>query len=329
MTAASEAKRVSKLKRPKDTPVRTPPEWAWEFLRRNPIYRERYRYWKEDSDKVTPYSEDDILRFAEALEKLEGWGPRYRPWVKAGLSSGKQFIVRDRKISQADIADLKLDPMQFMLNEWLDPDMPIPDGKKPFDLAAGLSLWTLSPGSDVFGAAMELGLANLHRYKSPSREFAGGPALVLRGGETINIQFDLDDNLAPQLLHAIQLLVERQDILRIDDENDLVMAEVQKFDVSGTYTQYIELLDLLEKYGEPGLAVIRYQKKRGQIPDNAETDRLTKACQTALRIRDKKYRSLAFYAEAEKIRALLGIFSAPILKNDDPKVLIERLPANF
>jgi hypothetical protein len=157
-------------------------QWAWEYLRRNPTYRGSYRAWCEAFDDEGELSTAERDQINAALELLGPWKPRYAPWVRAGLETGRPFIHR-REVSHAQMqgqyfeAKLHLDPMAFLLTEWLDPAKPIPADLQPFDHAGSLDLAIVDEHSAEFQAALQLGLLNVFVPTQRSGTLPGAPKL--------------------------------------------------------------------------------------------------------------------------------------------------------
>lgn len=170
----------------------TPQQWAWEFLRRNlhyPFFFDRWTAASHSDDP--PLTASATATIWENLEKLGPWKPRYEPWVRACIQTGRQFIFKKTaRIHDIDCvymaAKLHLDPMQYLLKEWISPtETPLARKSNPFDAAGSLDIAILQEGSEVFEAAFALGLLGIVRA-------ADGPKV---GDADQDIQFDTDGRL--------------------------------------------------------------------------------------------------------------------------------------
>jgi hypothetical protein len=144
---------------------RTNVQWAWEFLRRNPDYRFFYDRWIHARSGEAEITSEEIYAIYLNLEKIGAWRSRYEPWVQAGIATGKKFIhtktVSNEYFKGSYVeADLHFDPMNFMLNHWINPNI------EPLPFAEGgafVSFAALQPGifrplSAEFRAMRDLGL---------------------------------------------------------------------------------------------------------------------------------------------------------------------------
>ncbi|MFS2162496.1 transcriptional regulator domain-containing protein [Variovorax sp. Varisp62] len=153
-------------------------QWAWEYLRRNQSYRCSYREWRQafDDDGELSLAERDQIN--TSLELLGPWKRRYAPWVQACLQTGRPFIHR-REVNQGRLeghyfeAKHYLDPMAFLLTEWLDPGTAIPADCQPFDQVGSLNLAIADEHSTEFQAALRLGLINVFTPTRRSRPLPG------------------------------------------------------------------------------------------------------------------------------------------------------------
>lgn len=139
---------------------------AWEFLRRNSGYVNAYRNFEArclGRREMTRKEEGSILA---ALDSLGAWRPRYEPWIRAGLRTGKNFIKYvdvDEDYFQGFYfeSETNLDPMQFLLREWINPETsPLPIDRQIFDRAGALDFKILRKGTPEFAAAFRLGLVD-------------------------------------------------------------------------------------------------------------------------------------------------------------------------
>ena len=137
---------------------------AWEFLRRNEEYISAYRNFNERCRGPHELKSEDRVAILKALKALGAWRPRYEPWINAALLTGKEFI-KFVNVNESYFrgcyyeSERNLDPMQFLLREWIDPKIsPLPIDREIFDRAGALSLKILRKGSYEFLGAFRLGL---------------------------------------------------------------------------------------------------------------------------------------------------------------------------
>lgn len=153
-------------------------QWAWEYLRRNRSYRFAYQHWRQAFEDEGELSTAECDQINASLELLGPWKRRYAPWVRACLETGRPFVHR-REVSQGRLeghyfeAKLYLDPMAFLLTEWLDPDRPISPDFQPFDQVGSLNLAIADEHSTEFRAALQLGLIRIFTPTRRSRYLSG------------------------------------------------------------------------------------------------------------------------------------------------------------
>ena len=161
----------------------TPPnltnvQWAWEFLRRNKHYRFFYARWKEACEGPTEITEEERQDIEGQLNKLGLWRPRFEPWIRAGLATGKRFIHEktfDDEFYRGSCveADWHYDPMMFMVTRWIDPSLSLlPSDQTPFARCAALTPKIFRPLSKEFLAFYQLGMVNCFIDEGPDADGA-------------------------------------------------------------------------------------------------------------------------------------------------------------
>jgi hypothetical protein len=139
---------------------------AWEFLRRNAEYISSYKNFTSRCLGARELTRKEEVSILDALDALGAWRPRYEPWIKAALHAGKTFIKYvdiDEDYFQGWYfeSETNLDPMRFMLREWIDPESsPLPLDRTIFDQAGALDLKILRKGTPEFAGAFRLGLVD-------------------------------------------------------------------------------------------------------------------------------------------------------------------------
>src|SRR5256885_1122538 len=94
--------------------------WAWEFLRRNDDYRSEYARWKFAVDSSPREDPKRQAKFAALLAATGYRQARYKPWVEAALQSGLPFVLARDPYKT-------IDPLQYLVRRWVDPDTPSQD----------------------------------------------------------------------------------------------------------------------------------------------------------------------------------------------------------
>lgn len=260
-------------------------EWAWEFLRLNSAYIQLYRYWSEGLKRPSALTSEQRDELYRTLERTGFWARRFRPWLDAALQTGYPHVVhasepteigRDawKEESQDRIAiESHLDPMQFCLNKWLDPNMSaaavgVETLKQTFDPNALVVPPMPRPGSSSFESLERLGLIDVQEIGGRLFHDVLPPPATLRGDDGTEIaarlplQFDLTLPLLPQLQQAHELLSAVKG--RIQTAKGGVpwdFYEIQSPDEGGIYSEYLFLLEQSE----------RLQTKNPNLSDEAVT----------------------------------------------------------
>lgn len=286
-------------------------KWAWEFLRRNEDYRKCYANWSDRKNKNDQaFSPVELARINNALIELGWWRPRYEPWVRAGLESGKRFInwtVEAGSAREIATADRSLDPMAFMLNRWVDPSLSLlPHDLQIFDLAATLDYEIVTLGCREYRALSDLGQLQMTPFDEVSETFGGYEVVTSNRMFGMNIAFETEKPLAPQILQAVKLLTRLQLGVR-STFHDLnrELAGLKILDRGGIYTEFLRLIDAVDEYPTQAKAFRVVSGDKTLNPKDTEYRRLEKAYETAKYLRDVGYSALAFHAESKMVNRLL------------------------
>lgn len=299
---------------------RTNVQWAWEFLRRNNTYKALFGYWKSGlQDSHSPYSAAEREQIEGWLEGTGIWRRRFEPWVRAGFESGLRFLKWefDEEERRTTFADRRLDPMNFMLEKWLDPTLsPLPANCNPFDIAAalevsavrmdsweGISLWLLGiiEGGALLDRAQPPQIAS-HKTWTVAREGS-----VDQFDLTLNLQFDLSLPLQPQIKQALNLLERQRKAIQTAIGKQAVPAffEPRIVDKLGTYTECVAMLDAFDELDSVAEAARRVSGDPTLKARDPIYKRLEKARTLGEKLRSSAYRALAFTPDSRLTRKAL------------------------
>lgn len=206
------------------------------------------------------------------------------------------------------ISNTLLDPMTWMLSRWLDPAQPFPkDALGIFDPNATL-VPRVEPDTRAFRALQSLGLLDekIHLGKSivgiqrqPDEFGVDGDLLTT----LISVDIDLREPLAAQLIRLTSIVRTERARITMAGVSDDYFREIKDFDQRGIYSTYIRLLDELDLAESTSPEDLNKEPIGQAIQAEGGTDlrsyepqhqKLRKNAATAIYLRDRGYRSLAF-----------------------------------
>lgn len=206
------------------------------------------------------------------------------------------------------VSNTFLDPMTWMLSRWLDPAKPLPeDATGIFDPSATL-VPRVEPDTRAFTALQSLGLLDekIHLGKGvvgiqrESDEVAVDGELL---SSLISVNIDLQEPLEAQIIRLTTIVLSERARITMSGVSKTYFQEVKDVDQGGIYSTYIRLLDELDLAAssspedlekEPIGQAIKAESGSDLRSYDPQHQKLRKNAATAIYLRDRGYRSLAF-----------------------------------
>jgi hypothetical protein len=283
-------------------------QWAWEFLRRSPMYRTSYAHWSAAPDELKEHESfwiaaergdlDHLPVSWFDLEPSPGEGDLFGGWRRKHASQESCLSISD-----------ELDPSRFMLNVWLDPGqsaLPHPAHTNFFvadlQLEEDRALVRRSNAIDGGASTSGLDLATVPRtIRCPDGSVelrVGRLQLSVDRSSQVALRFDLALPLGMQLASAKRQLLAAREDFGSTSERSLLANWRSKANHGGAWIKMLALLDAREGAKSDADAVSVYlQNLEGSRVDLSDmTDGLLTSLRRARDLSNKGYHGLVMRA---------------------------------
>lgn len=304
-------------------------QWAWEFLRRNPTYRDAYVQWMQLPEGVRSMKVDmqdpcksipgetpmslfvieehqqldnkwheklGVKSKAEDFSALSPFHPKkgIEPLVGENL---KEWHHRTQKLRQGAAFSMRLSSSilpkeEFGIDKWIDPKIsPLPETDA--DIFGKLNFEVYAEFCDSENFRQKLCSISVNEIKRTE--------IVLKIDVRQPLSFlksKLEEIVNKQRFHLFKIIEEKSNYLsKHEGDSEIIMTYRgdDKLNVGGIFDEYLKILDRILN-GEAKKRIVHWDPKFGWVKNKSKfAGKMKKQYDKAVKIRDFEYREIAYF----------------------------------